>query len=232
MSVLPSNGVQSGVSNYTTFMNNLSNSLSNLNNNFNFNNNIPSMARMADAANIGGSISNYTNTLNSLTNANPVAKIASWGNTAANTTANIANQWNQLTGLGLTNAQIQQLINNQSQQIQNQGYNQQFSNWLGAGQLALSGLAGLGSYFNSKSYLNTVKDQMNQQNQQFNETYNNRLKQMNKTDANILRARAHQETGDSHAYDDEIAANAYTRGHTGTDSSENDYLSYKRGSNA
>ena len=196
-------GVQFG--NYATTLNNIRN--------FSLNNNVPSA-------------------INNLSQANPVAKIASWGNNAANATQNVANQWNQLTNLGFTSGQIQQLLNNQTQQIQNQSYNQTFSNWLNLGQLGAGLLSGLGSYFNGKSYLNLAKNQLAQQQSQFNETYNNALKKENAADSALISNRALYKTGDSHAYDDEIAANAYSRGHTGTDSSEDSYLGYKRSANA
>lgn len=196
-------GVQLG--NYATTLNNIRN--------FSLNNNVPTA-------------------INNLSQANPVAKIASWGNNAANATQNVANQWNQLTNLGFTSGQIQQLLDNQTQQIQNQGYNQTFSNWLNLGQLGAGLLSGLGSYFNGKSYLNLAKNQLAQQQNQFNETYNNALKKENAADSALISNRALYKTGDSHAYDDEIAANAYSRGHTGTDSSEDSYLGYKRSANA
>ena len=189
-------------SNYSTFTNSLNSTFNNLNNNnFNLTNNIPSMARMADA--------------------NPVSKIASWGNNAANAVS---------TGIANANDPMQQLLANQKLAIQNQGYNQQFSNWLGAGQLALGAFSGIGSYINGKNYLKLARDQLAQQQNQFNETYNNQLKEYNTALADRLRARAAFETGDSTAYNDEITANSMQRGQTGNSSS--DYLNYKRSANA
>lgn len=131
---------------------------------------------------------------------------------------------------GLTTDQINQLIQNQTNAVNNQAYNQTFSNWLGVGQLALNGLAGIGSYLNGKSYLKLAKQQLQQQNDQFNETYNNKLKEYNTSLADRLRARAAFETGDSTAYNDEITANSMQRGYTGN--ADSSYLNYQRSTNA
>lgn len=113
----------------------------------------------------------------------------------------------------------------------NGSVNNALQGYLGIGNLVLSGLAGIGSYFNGRSALKLAKQQLNQQRDQFNETFNYNLKAKNQADADRLRARAQQETGNQHSYDDEITANAYARGHAGSDSSVNNYLSYKRSSN-
>ena len=103
-------------------------------------------------------------------------------------------------------------------------------NILGAVGLGLGALSGIGSYLNGKKYMSMLKDQMAQQNAQFNETYNNKLKEYNTSLADRLRARAAFETGNSSAYNDEITNNSLSRGQTGNANSS--YLNYKRSENA
>ena len=103
-------------------------------------------------------------------------------------------------------------------------------NVLGAVGLGLGALSGIGSYLNGKKYMSMLKDQMAQQNAQFNETYNNKLKEYNTSLADRLRARAAFETGNSSAYNDEITNNSLSRGQTGNANSS--YLNYKRSENA
>lgn len=103
-------------------------------------------------------------------------------------------------------------------------------NVLGAIGLGLGALSGIGSYLNGKKYMSMLKDQMAQQNAQFNETYNNKLKEYNTSLADRLRARAAFETGNSSAYNDEITNNSLSRGQTGNANSS--YLNYKRSENA
>lgn len=115
-------------------------------------------------------------------------------------------------------------------------YNQGFlgsnamGNVLGAVGLGLGALSGIGSYLNGKKYMSMLKDQMAQQNAQFNETYNNKLKEYNTSLADRLRARAAFETGNSSAYNDEITNNSLARGQTGN--ADSSYLNYKRSENA
>ena len=115
-------------------------------------------------------------------------------------------------------------------------YNQGFlgsnamGNVLGAVGLGLGALSGIGSYLNGKKYMSMLKDQMAQQNAQFNETYNNKLKEYNTSLADRLRARAAFETGNSSAYNDEITNNSLARGQTGN--ADSFYLNYKRSENA
>lgn len=146
----------------------------------------------------------------------------------------IQNSWAQFVNNGdySNNAYANWANNNVFNNGNNNNYNQTFSNWLNLGQLGVNLLSGLGSFFNGRSYLNLAKNQLAQQQNQFNETYNNALKKENAADSALISNRALYKTGDSHAYDDEIAANAYSRGHTGTDSSEDSYLGYKRSANA
>lgn len=103
-------------------------------------------------------------------------------------------------------------------------------NVLGAVGLGLGALSGIGSYLNGKKYMSMLKDQMAQQNAQFNETYNNKLKEYNTSLADRLRARAAFETGNSSAYNDEITNNSLSRGQTGN--ADSSYLNYKRSENA
>lgn len=172
---------------------------------YNMSNNIPSIGRMYDMANIGST---------------PVAQ-----NTPNISNTVVSDNTLNTSGIptGMTQQQYDKWLNNKS-------YNDTFSNWLGAGQLALSAFSGIGSYINGKNYLKLAKDQLAQQQNQFNETYNNQLKEYNTALADRLRARAAFETGDSTAYNDEITANSMQRGQTGNSSS--DYLNYKRSSNA
>lgn len=120
--------------------------------------------------------------------------------------------------------------------VANNAYDQGFlgsnamGNVLGAVGLGLGALSGIGSYLNGKKYMSMLKDQMAQQNAQFNETYNNKLKEYNTSLADRLRARAAFETGNSSAYNDEITNNSLSRGQTGNANSS--YLNYKRSENA
>lgn len=105
-----------------------------------------------------------------------------------------------------------------------------WSDYLGAFGLGLSALSGIGNYLNGKKYLALARENMQNQMNIWNETYNNQLKQYNTALADRLRARAAFETGDSTAYNEEITNNSMSRGHTTAASS--DYLNYKRSSNA
>lgn len=105
-----------------------------------------------------------------------------------------------------------------------------FSNILGIGGLALNGLSGIGSILNGRQQLKLAKQTLANQQNQFNESFNASLKQYNTALADRLRQRAAFETGDQHAYDDEITANSLARGQTGNASSS--YLNYQRGANA
>lgn len=93
---------------------------------------------------------------------------------------------------------------------------------LGVGMNLFNGIQG---YRMGKQYLNMAKDNLAFQKDQFNETYNNSLRQYNAGLADRLRARAAFETGDSNAYNDEISANSLQRGMNGD-------LAYKRSENA
>ena len=143
----------------------------------------------------------------------------------------VASQLNNVTNSVTTDSDFyNQILANQKMALQNQASNNNWNHWLGAGQLALGAFAGIGSYLNGKNYLKLARDQLAQQQNQFNETYNNQLKEYNTALADRLRARDAFETGDSTAYNDEITANSMQRGQTGNSSS--DYLNYKRSSNA
>ena len=104
-----------------------------------------------------------------------------------------------------------------------------FSNTLGAIGMGLNGLAGIGNYLNGKKQLALAKQAMAQQQNNFNESFNAAFKQYNTALADRLASRANFQTGDSHAYDDEIAANSVERGHTGA--ADSSYLNYKRSAN-
>ena len=119
---------------------------------------------------------------------------------------------------------------NQKQALDQQATQNTWNNWLGIGSLALSGLGQWLNYSNAKKQLAFNKQALAQQQANWNETYNNKLKQYNTELADRLRARAAFETGDSTAYDDEITANSARRGETGNSSSS--YLNYSRSSNA
>ena len=122
--------------------------------------------------------------------------------------------------------------NNVASNVYDQGFlgSNSMKNVLGAVGLGLGALSGIGSYLNGKKYMSMLKDQMAQQNAQFNETYNNKLKEYNTALADRLRARAAFETGNSSAYNDEITNNSLSRGQTGNANSS--YLNYKRSENA
>ena len=122
--------------------------------------------------------------------------------------------------------------NNVASNAYDQGFlgSNAMGNVLGAVGLGLGALSGIGSYLNGKKYMSMLKDQMAQQNAQFNETYNNKLKEYNTSLADRLRARAAFETGNSSAYNDEITNNSLSRGQTGNANSS--YLNYKRSENA
>lgn len=122
--------------------------------------------------------------------------------------------------------------NNVASNVYDQGFlgSNAMKNVLGAVGLGLGALSGIGSYLNGKKYMSMLKDQMAQQNAQFNETYNNKLKEYNTSLADRLRARAAFETGNSSAYNDEITNNSLSRGQTGNANSS--YLNYKRSENA
>lgn len=122
--------------------------------------------------------------------------------------------------------------NNVASNAYDQGFlgSNAMGNVLGAVGLGLGALSGIGSYLNGKKYMSMLKDQMAQQNAQFNETYNNKLKEYNTSLADRLRARAAFETGSSSAYNDEITNNSLSRGQTGNANSS--YLNYKRSENA
>lgn len=122
--------------------------------------------------------------------------------------------------------------NNVASNAYDQGFlgSNAMGNVLGAVGLGLGALSGIGSYLNGKKYMSMLKDQMAQQNAQFNETYNNKLKEYNTALADRLRARAAFETGNSSAYNDEITNNSLSRGQTGNANSS--YLNYKRSENA
>lgn len=148
-----------------------------------------------------------------------------------NSAGSVTSQLNNVTNSVGPNADFwNQIAANDKLALQNQASNNNWNHWLGAGQLALGAFSGIGSYINGKNYLKLAKDQLAQQQNQFNETYNNQLKEYNTALADRLRARAAFETGDSTAYNDEITANSMQRGQTGNSSS--DYLNYKRSSNA
>lgn len=122
--------------------------------------------------------------------------------------------------------------NNVASNAYDQGFlgSNAMGNILGAVGLGLGALSGIGSYLNGKKYMSMLKDQMAKQNAQFNETYNNKLKEYNTSLADRLRARAAFETGNSSAYNDEITNNSLSRGQTGNANSS--YLNYKRSENA
>ncbi len=104
-----------------------------------------------------------------------------------------------------------------------------FGNILGAIGTGLNGLAGIGAYLNGKEQLKLARQAMAQQQNNFNESFNAAFKQYNRGLTDLLSSRANFQTGDSHAYDDEIAANSVERGHTGA--ADSSYLNYKRSAN-
>lgn len=104
-----------------------------------------------------------------------------------------------------------------------------FSNTLGVIGLGLNGLVGIGSYLNGRKQLALAKQAMQQQQNNFNESYNAALKNYNTSLADRIMNRANFQTGNAHAYDDEIAANQMERGHTSPANSS--YLTYKRSAN-
>lgn len=105
-----------------------------------------------------------------------------------------------------------------------------FGNALQGIGLGMNLFNGFNSYRQGKEYLNLARDNLNFQQNLTNESYNNVLKQWNARQADVLRQRAAFETGNSNAYNDEIAANAMQRGQTGQAGS--DYLNYQRSANA
>ena len=105
-----------------------------------------------------------------------------------------------------------------------------FKNTLTGVGLGLNAYSSWQNYKLGKDYLNQAKENLAFEKSKFNETYNNALKQYNTALADRLRARAAFETGNSNAYNDEIAANSMQRGQTGNAGS--DYLNYKRSANA
>lgn len=107
---------------------------------------------------------------------------------------------------------------------------QGYTNILNSIGLGLQGLYGIGSYLNGRKQLAMAKEAMRQQQANFNESFNAAFKEMNTRDARRIAAAAQFEKGDSHAYDDEIAANAYERGHTSP--ADSSYLTFKRSANA
>ena len=105
-----------------------------------------------------------------------------------------------------------------------------FGNTLKGFGIGLDFFNGITGYKRGKDFLNLAKDNLAFQQNLTNESYNNTLKQWNGALADKIRQRAGFETGNSHAYDDEIAANQARRGETGYSSA--DYLNYKRSANA
>ena len=105
-----------------------------------------------------------------------------------------------------------------------------FGNALQGIGLGMNLFNGFNTYRQGKDYLNLARDNLNFQQNLTNESYNNVLKQWNARQADVLRQRAAFETGNSNAYNDEIAANAMQRGQTGQAGS--DYLNYQRSANA
>lgn len=105
-----------------------------------------------------------------------------------------------------------------------------FGNVLSGAGIGLNAINGFLGYKMGKEYLNQARENLAFEKSKFNETYNNALKQYNTSLADRLRARAAFETGNSNAYNDEIAANSMQRGQTGQAGS--DYLNYKRSANA
>lgn len=105
-----------------------------------------------------------------------------------------------------------------------------FGNALKGFGLGMDIFNGFNTYRQGKDYLNLARDNLAFQQNLTNESYNNVLKQWNAKQADVIRQRAAFETGNSHAYDDEIAANAMARGQTGQAGS--DYLNYQRSANA
>lgn len=105
-----------------------------------------------------------------------------------------------------------------------------FGNVLSGAGIGLNAINGFLGYKMGKEYLNQARENLAFEKSKFNETYNNALKQYNTSLADRLRARAAFETGNSHAYDDEVAANSMQRGQTGQAGA--DYLNYKRSANA
>lgn len=155
----------------------------------------------------------------------------SYTNTATQTAQTLTNALNNFSQLSQMPASAwQQYLNLQQQGLNQQASNNTWNNWLGIGSLALSGLGQWMNYSNAKKQLAFNKQALAQQQANWDETYNNKLKQYNTELADRLRARAAFETGDSTAYDDEITANSARRGETGNSSSS--YLNYSRSSNA
>ena len=104
--------------------------------------------------------------------------------------------------------------------------------WLEVGKLGLNGITGVLGYLSNKKNYNLIKDQMAQSAQQFNETYNNQLKQLNESRGDRLTAAAAFNTGNQHAYDDRISSGSYTRGNTASSGSDvNNYIAYKQSAN-
>jgi len=105
-----------------------------------------------------------------------------------------------------------------------------YSNLLGTGGLILGGINSINAIKNANKQIAMARDALNFQKSLANETMNANFKQYNTALADRLRARAAFETGDSTAYDDEIAANSFRRGETGNAGSG--YLNYQRSANA
>lgn len=92
--------------------------------------------------------------------------------------------------------------------------------------LGLNGFSGILGYLNGRKQLELARQNLSQQQDMFNETFNNALKQYNTALADRIRARAGFETGDTTAYNDEITANSAARGYTGN--APGSYLNYQR----
>lgn len=168
-----------------------------------------------------------SNTLNNLGAAKSAFMVA---NPATGSSSYVDWAKNFQKNLEGTVAKIQQIADKKNPYDQGFLGSNAMGNVLGAVGLGLGALSGIGSYLNGKKYMSMLKDQMAQQNAQFNETYNNKLKEYNTSLADRLRARAAFETGNSSAYNDEITNNSLSRGQTGN--ADSSYLNYKRSENA
>lgn len=148
---------------------------------------------------------------------NPNSSYANTAQQMSNTYADILNKWSELGAAANT------IGNNNNG---NDASNSLFTNGLDTAKFVLSGLNSWMNYKNAKEALKFNKEAFYQQQANWNETYNQKLKEYNTALADRLRARAAFETGNQNAYNDEIAANSARRGETGNSSSS--YLNYQR----
>lgn len=177
---------------------------------------------------IGNNVNNYTTDEASQRAAansmfawlNPTSSYAPVASQQAMRYSDMLNSWNNLN-----NAAADNLIADT--------FSKNIGGWTKLGGLGLDITNSILGFLGQKKYYNIIKDQMAQSAAQYNETMNTAFKNQNQQKADLLSARAQFHTGNSHAYDDEIAANALQRGYTGSSgAATNDYITYKRSANA